>query len=114
MFSFPLVHFAFRMTLYELIYVGKVPPLHHLAITTVNIALSAIIAILAPSIGVVFGFTGSIIGSSLIFILPGLFHIRLASGDLFSRRQLPSLCLVIVGVVFGLCGFTVVLINTIS
>jgi len=80
----------------------------HVGIGTGTLALVTLLALVVPSITTVFGVAGCTTSVGLVFVLPGMFYIRLTkmtgvNGD-FSGHRLGALLLVIGGVVVGVAS----------
>ena len=85
----------------------------HVGIGTATLALVTLLALVVPSITTVFGIAGCTTSVGLVFVLPGVFYIRLTkmtgvNGD-FSGHRLGALLLVIGGVVVGVASLVVVI-----
>eukprot|EP00064_Thunnus_orientalis_P013281 superscaffoldBa00002137_g13318 len=84
----PVVLFPIRRALLQLLFPGK--PFHwlrHIAIALCLLFAVNLLVILVPNIRDIFGITGATTAPSLIFILPGLFYIRIIPT---SREPLKS------------------------
>ena len=82
-FSTPLVLFACRRAFLSVFLPRRQhPPLWMWAlISFVIIVTSSIIAYFLPSIDIIFGFSGAIIGVAFVFLIPGIFFVRFARAD---------------------------------
>lgn len=82
-FSTPLVLFACRRAFLSVFFPRRQhPPLWLWAlISFVIIVTSSVIAYFLPSIDIIFGFSGSIIGVMFVFLIPGVFFVRFARAD---------------------------------
>jgi hypothetical protein len=50
-------------------------------ISLIIIVTSSVVAYFLPSIDIIFGFSGSIIGVAFVFLIPGIFFVRFARAD---------------------------------
>lgn len=88
--------------------------LRHMAITVLLVGLALVLALFVPDIKKVFGLVGSTSAVSLLFVLPGLFYLKIAPGPVLSRAKLAPLSMVVLGLVLGCTCFTGLLYKMIS
>ncbi|KAG7269897.1 hypothetical protein CRUP_032902, partial [Coryphaenoides rupestris] len=75
----------------------------HIAIAVVLLFIVNLLVILIPSIRDIFGLIGATSAPSLIFILPGVFYIRIVPEDqepLMSRPKIQAACFAALGFIF--------------
>ncbi|XP_028265045.1 sodium-coupled neutral amino acid transporter 3-like [Parambassis ranga] len=98
----PVVLFPIRRALLQLLFPGK--PFHwlrHIAIAVCLLVAVNLLVILVPNIRDIFGITGATTAPTLIFILPGLFYIRIIPTDQEPMNSRPK----IQAVLFATLGF---------
>ncbi|CAJ1055215.1 sodium-coupled neutral amino acid transporter 3-like [Xyrichtys novacula] len=106
----PVVLFPIRRALLQLLFPGK--PFHwvrHIAIAVCLLFAVNLLVILVPNIRDIFGITGATTAPSLIFILPGLFYIRIVPTDrepMKSRPKIQAACFTALGFVFMTMSLT--------
>ncbi|XP_034551983.1 sodium-coupled neutral amino acid transporter 3-like [Notolabrus celidotus] len=106
----PVVLFPIRRALLQLLFPGK--PFHwarHIAIAMCLLFVVNLLVILVPNIRDIFGITGATTAPSLIFILPGLFYIRIIPTDrepMKSRPKIQAACFTALGFVFMIMSLT--------
>ncbi|XP_034731730.1 sodium-coupled neutral amino acid transporter 5b [Etheostoma cragini] len=100
----PVVLFPIRRALLQLLFPGK--PFHwlrHIAIALCLLSVVNLLVILVPNIRDIFGITGATTAPCLIFILPGLFYIRIVPTDqepMSSRPKIQAACFTALGFIF--------------
>ncbi|KAM9342595.1 sodium-coupled neutral amino acid transporter 3-like [Pholidichthys leucotaenia] len=106
----PVVLFPIRRAVLQLLCPGK--PFHwlrHIAIAVCLLSLVNLLVILVPNIRDIFGITGATTAPSLIFILPGLFYIRIIPKDrepMSSRPKIQAACFTALGFIFMIMSLT--------
>lgn len=75
------------------------------------ICLTYLVSILVPNIVKVFGLTGALTGSFVVFIMPGAFALKLLPGRLCSTTKLPMWGLCIFGALFGIVSLVFITIS---
>uniref|UniRef100_A0A8D0AL68 Solute carrier family 38 member 5b n=1 Tax=Sander lucioperca TaxID=283035 RepID=A0A8D0AL68_SANLU len=100
----PVVLFPIRRALLQLLFPGKsFHWLRHIAIALCLLFVVNLLVILVPNIRDIFGITGATTAPSLIFILPGLFYIRIVPTDqepMNSRPKIQAACFTALGFIF--------------
>ncbi|XP_032810227.1 sodium-coupled neutral amino acid symporter 2-like [Petromyzon marinus] len=90
----PVVLFPMRSSVEELFFHTKTFSwLRHIIIAMMFLVLDILLVIFVPSIREIFGFIGSSAGTLLIFILPSLFYLKLATQSLKERIGAIMFCL---------------------
>uniref|UniRef100_A0A8D0ATC2 Solute carrier family 38 member 5b n=1 Tax=Sander lucioperca TaxID=283035 RepID=A0A8D0ATC2_SANLU len=88
----PVVLFPIRRALLQLLFPGKsFHWLRHIAIALCLLFVVNLLVILVPNIRDIFGITGATTAPSLIFILPGLFYIRIVPTDQEPMNSRPKI-----------------------
>ncbi|XP_062283895.1 sodium-coupled neutral amino acid transporter 3-like [Scomber scombrus] len=111
----PVVLFPIRRALLQLLFPGK--PfhwLHHIAIAVCLLIAVNLLVILVPNIRDIFGITGATTAPSLIFILPGLFYIRIIPTSLEpinSRPKIQAVCFTALGFIFMTMSLTFIVLD---
>ncbi|XP_062247338.1 sodium-coupled neutral amino acid transporter 3-like isoform X2 [Platichthys flesus] len=106
----PVVLFPIRHALLEILFPGK--PFHwlrHIAIAVCLLFSVNLLVIFVPNIRYIFGIIGATTAPSLIFILPGLFYIRIIPSDLEpmnSRPKIQASCFTALGFIFMTMSLT--------
>lgn len=106
----PVVLFPIRRALLQLLFPER--PFHwlrHIAIAACLLFVVNMLVILVPNIRDIFGITGATTAPSLIFILPGLFYIRIIPTDLEPMRSRPKIqaaCFAALGFIFMTMSLT--------
>ncbi|XP_041655701.1 sodium-coupled neutral amino acid transporter 5b [Cheilinus undulatus] len=106
----PVVLFPIRRALLQLLFPGK--PFHwvrHIIIAVCLLFAVNLLVILVPNIRDIFGITGATTAPSLIFILPGLFYIRIIPTDqepMKSRPKIQAACFTALGFIFMTMSLT--------
>ncbi|XP_071331248.1 sodium-coupled neutral amino acid transporter 3-like isoform X2 [Trachinotus anak] len=106
----PVVLFPIRRALLQLLFPGK--PFHwlrHIAIALCLLFAVNLLVILVPNIRDIFGIIGATTAPSLIFILPGLFYIRIIPTDeepMNSRPKIQAACFTALGFIFMTMSLT--------
>uniref|UniRef100_A0A8C5EC78 Sodium-coupled neutral amino acid transporter 3-like n=1 Tax=Gouania willdenowi TaxID=441366 RepID=A0A8C5EC78_GOUWI len=111
----PVVLFPIRRALLQLLFPGK--PfnwLRHIAIAVSLLICVNLLVIFVPNIRDIFGFTGATTAPTLIFILPGLFYIRIIPTErepLNSRPKIQALCFSALGFIFMTMSLTFIILD---
>ncbi|XP_051865040.1 sodium-coupled neutral amino acid transporter 5b [Pristis pectinata] len=111
----PVVLFPIRRAIQQLLFPGKA--FHwarHVVIAIVLLFCVNLLVIFVPNIRDIFGIIGATTAPSLIFILPGLFYIRIIPNDkeaLKSRAKVQALCFAIIGFVFMIMSLTFIVVD---
>uniref|UniRef100_A0A665U1W5 Sodium-coupled neutral amino acid transporter 3-like n=1 Tax=Echeneis naucrates TaxID=173247 RepID=A0A665U1W5_ECHNA len=111
----PVVLFPIRRALLQLLFPGK--PFHwlrHISIAVCLLFAVNLLVILVPNIRDIFGITGATTAPSLIFILPGLFYIRIIPTDeepMNSRPKIQAACFATVGFLFMIMSLTFIILD---
>ncbi|KAM4611076.1 sodium-coupled neutral amino acid transporter 5b [Polymixia lowei] len=106
----PVVLFPIRRALLQLLFPEK--PFHwvrHVAIALCLLFAVNLLVILVPNIRDIFGIIGATTAPSLIFILPGLFYIRIVPTDqepMSSRPKVQAACFTAMGFIFMTMSLT--------
>uniref|UniRef100_A0A8C4HII7 Amino acid transporter transmembrane domain-containing protein n=1 Tax=Dicentrarchus labrax TaxID=13489 RepID=A0A8C4HII7_DICLA len=106
----PVVLFPIRRALLQLLFPGR--PFHWLSHITIAVCLLFavnLLVILVPNIRDIFGITGATTAPSLIFILPGLFYIRIIPTNqepMNSRPKIQAACFTALGFIFMTMSLT--------
>ncbi|XP_060787962.1 sodium-coupled neutral amino acid transporter 5b [Neoarius graeffei] len=114
----PVVLFPIRRALMQLIFPEK--PFHwarHISIAVCLIFAVNLLVIFVPNIRDIFGIIGATSAPSLIFILPGLFYIRIVPIDqepLYSRPKIQAICFTALGFIFMSMSLTFITLDWIS
>uniref|UniRef100_H2RTS2 Solute carrier family 38 member 5b n=1 Tax=Takifugu rubripes TaxID=31033 RepID=H2RTS2_TAKRU len=106
----PVVLFPIRRALLQLLFPGR--PFHwlrHVSIALCLLLVVNLLVILVPDIRDIFGITGATTAPSLIFILPGLFYIRIiptSQEPMNSRPKIQAACFTALGFIFMTMSLT--------
>lgn len=106
----PVVLFPIRRALLQLLFPGQ--PfrwLRHVSIALCLLFVVNLLVILVPNIRDIFGITGATTAPSLIFILPGLFYIRIVPTNqepMNSRPKIQAACFAALGFIFMTMSLT--------
>jgi len=111
----PVVLFPIRRALLQLLFPGK--PFHwlrHIAIAVCLLFAVNLLVILVPNIRDIFGITGATTAPCLIFILPGLFYIRIIPTNhepIKSRPKIQAVCFTALGFLFMTMSLTFIVLD---
>ncbi|KAK2841082.1 hypothetical protein Q7C36_012661 [Tachysurus vachellii] len=114
----PVVLFPIRRALLQLIFPEK--PFHwarHISIAVCLLIAVNLLVIFVPNIRDIFGIIGATSAPSLIFILPGLFYIRIVPVDqepLLSRTKIQAICFTALGFIFMSMSLTFIALDWIN
>ncbi|GAA6079615.1 sodium-coupled neutral amino acid transporter 5b, partial [Tachysurus ichikawai] len=87
---------------------------HHISIAVCLLFAVNLLVIFVPNIRDIFGIIGATSAPSLIFILPGLFYIRIVPVDqepLFSRTKIQAICFTALGFIFMSMSLTFIALD---
>uniref|UniRef100_A0A3Q2Y0V7 Solute carrier family 38 member 5b n=1 Tax=Hippocampus comes TaxID=109280 RepID=A0A3Q2Y0V7_HIPCM len=106
----PVVLFPIRRALQQLLFPGKAFHwVRHIVIALCLLFVVNLLVILVPNIRDIFGITGATTAPSLIFILPGLFYIRIIPTEqepMNSRPKIQAACFAALGFIFMIMSLT--------
>ncbi|XP_051525271.1 sodium-coupled neutral amino acid transporter 5-like [Myxocyprinus asiaticus] len=114
----PVVLFPIRRAVLQLLFSDK--PFHwvrHISIAVFLLFVVNLLVIFVPNIRDIFGFIGATSAPSLIFILPGLFYIRIVPEEqepLKSRPKIQVITFVIVGFIFMIMSITFIIVEWVT
>ncbi|XP_076131721.1 sodium-coupled neutral amino acid transporter 5b isoform X1 [Alosa pseudoharengus] len=114
----PVVLFPIRRALLQLLFPEK--PFHwarHIGIAVCLLFVVNLLVILVPNIRDIFGIIGATSAPSLIFILPGLFYIRIVPTEqepMNSRPKIQAACFTAVGFIFMTMSLTFIALDWIT
>uniref|UniRef100_A0A8B9RLZ6 Solute carrier family 38 member 5b n=1 Tax=Astyanax mexicanus TaxID=7994 RepID=A0A8B9RLZ6_ASTMX len=114
----PVVLFPIRRALLQLLFPEK--PFHwlrHITIAVCLLFLVNLLVIFVPNIRDIFGIIGATSAPSLIFILPGLFYIRIVPKDqepMNSRPKIQAACFTALGFIFMSMSLTFIALDWIT
>ncbi|KAL6119315.1 slc38a5 [Pungitius sinensis] len=114
----PVVLFPIRRALLQIFFPEKpFSWLVHIGIAFGLIFVVNILVISVPSIQDIFGLIGATSAPSLIFILPGIFYIRIVPEDqepLRSRPKIQAACFAALGVIFMIMSLSFIIIDWVT
>ncbi|KAI1892180.1 hypothetical protein AGOR_G00130670 [Albula goreensis] len=111
----PVVLFPIRRALLQLLFPEK--PFHwarHIGIAVTLLFLVNLLVIFVPNIRDIFGIIGATSAPSLIFILPGLFYLRIVPTDqepMNSRPKIMAACFMSLGFVFMVMSMSFIVMD---
>ncbi|XP_077578195.1 sodium-coupled neutral amino acid transporter 3-like [Stigmatopora nigra] len=114
----PVVLFPIRRAILQILCPDK--PFHwarHIAIALSLLIVVNLLVIFVPSIRDIFGIIGATSAPSLIFILPGIFYIRIVPKDqepLLSRPKIQAACFAALGFVFMVVSLSFICVDWVS
>ncbi|XP_053281671.1 sodium-coupled neutral amino acid transporter 3 isoform X2 [Pleuronectes platessa] len=114
----PVVLFPIRRALLQILFPDK--PFHwarHIAIAFCLIFLVNLLVIFVPSIRDIFGIIGATSAPTLIFILPGIFYVRIIPEDqepLLSRPKIQAACFAALGFVFMIMSLSFIITDWVT
>ncbi|KAG7332477.1 hypothetical protein KOW79_004311 [Hemibagrus wyckioides] len=114
----PVVLFPIRRAVQQLLFPDK--PFHwlrHIAIAVILLILVNILVIFVPDIRDIFGVIGATSAPSLIFILPGIFYIRIIPEEqepLKSRPKIQAAMFAALGFMFMVMSITSIIIQWVT
>ncbi|XP_042347113.1 sodium-coupled neutral amino acid transporter 3-like [Plectropomus leopardus] len=114
----PVVLFPIRRAVLQILFPQK--PFSwpiHISIAFCLIFVVNLLVIFVPSIRDIFGLIGATSAPSLIFILPGIFYIRIVPDDqepLLSRPKIQAACFAAMGFIFMVMSLSFIIIDWVS
>ncbi|XP_056154335.1 sodium-coupled neutral amino acid transporter 3-like [Lampris incognitus] len=114
----PVVLFPIRRAIMQILFPDK--PFHwvrHICIAICLIAIVNLLVIFVPSIRDIFGLIGATSAPSLIFILPGIFYIRIVPEEqepLLSRPKIQAACFAALGFIFMVMSLSFIVIDWVT
>uniref|UniRef100_A0AAQ5YQN9 Amino acid transporter transmembrane domain-containing protein n=1 Tax=Amphiprion ocellaris TaxID=80972 RepID=A0AAQ5YQN9_AMPOC len=114
----PVVLFPIRRALLQILFPDK--PFHwarHIAIAFCLIFLVNLLVIFVPSIRDIFGLIGATSAPSLIFILPGIFYVRIVPEDqepMKSRPKIQAACFAALGFIFMIMSLSFIITDWVT
>lgn len=114
----PVVLFPIRRALLQILFPDK--PFRwsiHIGIAFCLLFLVNLLVIFVPSIRDIFGLIGATSAPSLIFILPGIFYIRIVPEDqepLLSRPKIQAACFAALGFIFMIMSLSFIIIDWVT
>ncbi|XP_051914069.1 sodium-coupled neutral amino acid transporter 3-like [Hippocampus zosterae] len=114
----PVVLFPIRRAVLQILCPDK--PFHwarHISIALFLLILVNLLVIFVPSIRDIFGLIGATSAPSLIFILPGIFYIRIVPAEqepFLSRPKIQAACFAALGFVFMVVSLSFICIDWVS
>ncbi|KAK6308214.1 hypothetical protein J4Q44_G00214850 [Coregonus suidteri] len=114
----PVVLFPIRRALLQLLFPEK--PFHwarHITIAVCLLIIVNLLVIFVPTIRDIFGIIGATSAPSLIFILPGIFYIRIVPEEtepLKSKPKIMAACFAVLGFVFMVMSTSFIIIDWVS
>lgn len=113
-FSFPVLAYPAVQTIETALKVSFSYP-KHVGILIVLVALAVIVAITVEDVSLIFGISGSVAGTMLSFILPGLFFIKLdPNKHQTSSLRIQAYLMVILGTVFMIAALIFTILDFID
>ena len=91
-FSFPIIAFALRRSLHNLIFgTGHVPTTMHAVVESAFVvAISALVGIFVPAVSTVFGLTGALTATNIMYIFPAGFFLVLHARHKAQKAEDPT------------------------
>uniref|UniRef100_A0A4W5ME32 Solute carrier family 38 member 5a n=1 Tax=Hucho hucho TaxID=62062 RepID=A0A4W5ME32_9TELE len=114
----PVVLFPIRRALLQLLFPEK--PFHwarHITIAVCLLIIVNLLVIFVPTIRDIFGIIGATSAPSLIFILPGIFYIRIVPEEtepLNSKPKIMASCFAVLGFIFMVMSTSFIIIDWVS
>ncbi|XP_076978568.1 solute carrier family 38 member 6 isoform X1 [Tamandua tetradactyla] len=111
----PLIHFPARKALMMVFFSNF--PFSWIRHSLITLALNVIIVLLAlyvPDIRNVFGVVGASTSTCLIFIFPGILHLKLSREDFLSWKKLGACILLIFGILVGNFSLTLIIFDWVN
>uniref|UniRef100_UPI00398F48A2 sodium-coupled neutral amino acid transporter 5b n=1 Tax=Pristiophorus japonicus TaxID=55135 RepID=UPI00398F48A2 len=111
----PVVLFPIRRAIQQLLFPGKAFHwLRHIAIAFTLLICVNLLVILVPNIRDIFGIIGATTAPTLIFMLPGLFYVRIVPNDkepLKSRPKIQAICFATLGFIFMIMSLSFIFLE---
>uniref|UniRef100_A0A8D3C1C4 Solute carrier family 38 member 5a n=1 Tax=Scophthalmus maximus TaxID=52904 RepID=A0A8D3C1C4_SCOMX len=114
----PVVLFPIRRALLQILFPDK--PFHwarHIAIAFCLIFVVNLLVIFVPSIRDIFGIIGATSAPTLIFILPGVFYVRIVPEDqepFLSRTKIQAACFAALGFIFMVMSLSFIITDWVT
>uniref|UniRef100_A0A3P9J1G9 Solute carrier family 38 member 5a n=1 Tax=Oryzias latipes TaxID=8090 RepID=A0A3P9J1G9_ORYLA len=114
----PVVLFPIRRAVLQILFYEK--PFHwarHIGIAFALVFLVNVLVIFVPSMKDIFGLIGATSAPSLIFILPGIFYIRIVPEEqepLKSRPKIQAACFTLLGFIFMVMSLSFIIIDWVT
>ncbi|XP_062247490.1 sodium-coupled neutral amino acid transporter 3-like [Platichthys flesus] len=114
----PVVLFPIRRALLQILFPDK--PFHwarHIAIAFCLIFVVNLLVIFVPSIRDIFGIIGATSAPTLIFILPGIFYVRIVPEEqepLLSRPKIQAACFAALGFIFMIMSLSFIITDWVT
>uniref|UniRef100_A0A8C7PM04 Solute carrier family 38 member 5a n=1 Tax=Oncorhynchus mykiss TaxID=8022 RepID=A0A8C7PM04_ONCMY len=114
----PVVLFPIRRALLQLLFPEK--PFHwahHISIAVCLLVIVNLLVIFVPTIRDIFGVIGATSAPSLIFILPGIFYIRIVPEETEPLKSIPKImaaCFAALGFVFMVMSTSFIILDWVS
>uniref|UniRef100_A0A674BF09 Solute carrier family 38 member 5 n=1 Tax=Salmo trutta TaxID=8032 RepID=A0A674BF09_SALTR len=114
----PVVLFPIRRALLQLLFPEK--PFHwahHISIAVCLLIIVNLLVIFVPTIRDIFGIIGATSAPSLIFILPGIFYIRIVPEETEPLKSIPKImaaCFAALGFVFMVMSTSFIILDWVS
>ncbi|XP_047449393.1 sodium-coupled neutral amino acid transporter 3-like [Mugil cephalus] len=114
----PVVLFPIRRAVLQILFPDK--PFHwgrHIAIAFCLLFTVNVLVISVPSIRDIFGIIGATSAPSLIFILPGIFYVRIVPEDqepLRSRPKIQAACFAVLGFIFMIMSISFIITDWVT
>uniref|UniRef100_V9KTZ4 Solute carrier family 38, member 5 n=1 Tax=Callorhinchus milii TaxID=7868 RepID=V9KTZ4_CALMI len=114
----PVVLFPIRRAIQQLLFPAKMFSwLRHVIIALCLLVCVNLLVIFVPNIRDIFGIIGATSAPSLIFILPGLFYIRIVPTDREpwkSRPKIQAMCFAVVGFIFMITSLSFIIVDWVT
>ncbi|XP_043936223.1 sodium-coupled neutral amino acid transporter 5 [Protopterus annectens] len=114
----PVVLFPIRRALQQLLFPGKqFSWIRHIAIAISLLVFVNILVIFVPNIRDIFGIIGATSAPSLIFILPGVFYVRIIPEEkepMLSRSKIMAACFAALGFIFMIMSLTFIIVDWVT
>ncbi|KAM3871829.1 sodium-coupled neutral amino acid transporter 3-like [Diretmus argenteus] len=114
----PVVLFPIRRAILQILFPDK--PFHwarHICIAIVLLFIVNLLVIFVPSIRDIFGLIGATSAPSLIFILPGVFYIRIVPDEqepLMSRPKIQAACFAALGFILMVMSLSFIIMDWVT
>lgn len=114
----PVVLFPIRRALLQIFFPDKPFQWHiHIGIAFCLLFIVNLLVIFVPSIRDIFGLIGATSAPSLIFILPGIFYVRIVPEEqepFLSRNKIQAACFAALGFIFMIMSLSFIIIDWVS
>lgn len=111
----PLIHFPARKALATLLFEAR--PFswtYHILSTLFILTTVTLFAIFVPDIRNVFGLVGATTSTLLLFVFPGIFHLRLSDQPIKTLESIGAISLLLFGVFVGVTSLSIIIITWIQ